>query len=293
MLLDNIEEIIWLQNEYKIPFLYEGACCASIPIIRNLEEYYDNDLLTSVGGIFNGSTNYILSKQQNEDINFEDALTEAQKNGFAELDPSLDISGADAKYKLALVILHSFGVLINPENILTYGIDQLSEFDIKYAKEKNSKIRFLASCTRNGDTIQANCMSAFVSEGDVLFNTENEYNAVILESAFSEQQLMIGKGAGDTPTGSAVLSDISALAYDYKYEYKKVKQNGNLYQDDNFLMKIYVSFGNDLRPDISSFESIEEQYYGEERCYIIGKIRQKDLKESSWSRYDGLSIIRY
>ena len=97
MLAEHLEEIYLLQQKYGKPVLYEGAVCGSIPILRNLEEYYDNDLISSIEGIFNGSTNYILTKVFDEKKSYEDALKQAQDLGFAESDPSLDVKGYDPK----------------------------------------------------------------------------------------------------------------------------------------------------------------------------------------------------
>ncbi len=111
MIAQNLPELIELQKGGN-SFLYEGSCCASIPIIRNLEEYYDNDLLKGVEGIFNGTSNFILSKIFDEQWSFEQALKYAQVLGCAESDPSSDIEGFDSKFKLCIILLHAFGVYI-------------------------------------------------------------------------------------------------------------------------------------------------------------------------------------
>ena len=128
MVADNMTELFELQKKHQVPLLYEGSCCASIPIIRNLEEYYDNDLLSAVEGIFNGSTNYILTKIFSENKSFSDALNEAQELGYAESDPSLDVEGYDAKYKLCIILTHAFGLFVEPESIFNYGIQNISDF---------------------------------------------------------------------------------------------------------------------------------------------------------------------
>src|SRR5690606_14837732 len=104
----------------------------SIPIIRNLEEYYDNELLHSVSGIFNGSSNYILSKIFNESLAYDTALRQAQELGFAETDPTLDVGGFDPKFKLAIVALHAYGLYVAPDTILNIGIDKLAASDIQF-----------------------------------------------------------------------------------------------------------------------------------------------------------------
>ncbi|MBC7758572.1 MAG: homoserine dehydrogenase, partial [Phormidesmis sp. FL-bin-119] len=114
MIAEHLEELVALQKEYGTSLLYEGAVCGSIPIIRNLEEYYDNELLHSISGIFNGSSNFILSKIANEGLEYNDALKQAQDLGFAETDPLLDVGGYDAKFKLLIAAAHAYGAFIKP-----------------------------------------------------------------------------------------------------------------------------------------------------------------------------------
>ena len=116
--------MIQLAKENKVSFLYEASVGGSIPIIRNLEEYYNNDSLSSVQGIVNGTTNYILT-QANYGVSYDDALAKAQELGFAELDPTLDVDGFDSKYKLTLLIKHAFGTSVNPGNLFNYGMIKL------------------------------------------------------------------------------------------------------------------------------------------------------------------------
>jgi len=224
MIANHFRELVEMQDKYKVSLLYEASACGSIPIIRNLEEYYDNELLLSLRGILNGTTNYILTKMHNECIDYDKALNEAKAKGFAESDPSLDIDGSDAKYKLCIITGHAYGLFLDPEEVFNYGIRTISKFDIQYAKEKGFKIKLVAYVGKTDDnTITSFVFPRFISNDKYLYNVDNEYNGVIAEAAFADKQFFSGKGAGGHPTGSAVLSDISANSYGYKYEYKKHK----------------------------------------------------------------------
>src|SRR3569833_2084737 len=130
MIALHLEELIELQHKYGTSLLYEGSVCGSIPIIRNLEEYYDNELLHSVSGIFNGSSNYILSKGFNEGLSYDMALQQAQDLGFAETDPTSDVGGFDAKYKLVIAAAHAYGVNVKPDDVFNIGIQNLSSHDL-------------------------------------------------------------------------------------------------------------------------------------------------------------------
>src|SRR5918993_4275996 len=225
MLAEHLEEIYRLQQQYDKPVLYEGSVCGSIPILRNLEEYYDNDLLTGIEGIFNGSTNYILTKVFEERSSYADALRQAQELGFGESDPSLDVKGFDPKFKLVIAIAHTFGVFVQPEQVINIGIDKISDLDLKFARENNYTIKLIARAFKDNGKVYGFVAPQFIENTNPLASVRNEFNAVQVKGAFAETQLFIGKGAGSYPTGSAVLSDISALAYDYAYEYKKHQQD--------------------------------------------------------------------
>ncbi len=291
MVADHMTELYDLQKKYNVPILYEGACCASIPIIRNLEEYYDNDLLSAVEGIFNGSTNYILTKVFAEQKSFGEALTEAQELGYAETDPTLDVGGFDAKYKLCIILNHAFGLFVNPDDVFNYGIQNISEFDIKIAREKGYKIKLVAKSRKIGNRVVAMVIPKFVNEKSELFKVENEYNGVIVEGAFSEHQFFIGKGAGGYPTGSAVLSDISALTYNYKYEYKKTKQVSNLELSSDIELTIYLRFDDPSLIDKDDFIKILEEYKALENQYIIGKINFSKLVSAKWLSSPKVNMI--
>ena len=293
MIAENLEELIQLQKENQAPLLYEASCCASIPIIRNLEEYYDHDLLSSVSGIVNGSTNYILSRMSQSEEDYDTALEQAKENGFAESDPTLDVKGIDACYKLCIILFHSFGLLANPAEVFTEGITSINSFDMDFARKNKSVIKLLATARKSEDKVAAFCIPAFVPEGTVLSQTSNEYNSVILETAFTEQQTLMGKGAGAWPTGSAVLSDISALTYDYKYEFKKFREENPLSLDHSHPLKVYVRYDEQNQPSLNDFIVIHERFSSGDYSYLIGDINLKTLKEAPWRTNENISVIYY
>lgn len=291
MIAEHLPELLKLEKEYQVPLLYEASVCASIPIIRNLEEYYDNDLLTSVSGIFNGSTNFILTKMIHEKLSYPVVLKEAQEKGFAESDPTLDVEGIDPKYKLCIILFHAFGLITKPESIFNFGISRISDFDLEFARQRNLTIKLIARCNKNNNEITGFCAPTFIEKENTLAHVNYEYNGVVLESAFSEKQLMIGKGAGDKPTGSAVLSDISALTYDYRYENKKyIHLNKQLQLVDTKIYKVYVRY-HDQFSGFDDFESIEEQYSSLSGNYFIGFICLHKLAHSLWIKDPNINVI--
>jgi homoserine dehydrogenase len=289
---EHLDELLSLQERTGSALLYEAAACASIPVIRNLEEYYDNDLLRGVAGIVNGSTNFILSRMIEGDLSFKDALLLAQQLGFAESDPSLDVDGIDAVNKLAILLLHSYGVITRPGDLLHSGIRHITRADIGYAEEKGCRIKLVARAVKlKNDRVNAFVLPQFINQSSLLHNVNNEYNGVTIRSGLADEQFFYGKGAGGFPTASAVLSDLSALRYNYRYEYrKKYREQIPALAADAFL-KVYVSF--DQQHDIPEtvFEWIEESHSGPGRSYIIGAIAQENLLKSDWWRQPGVSLI--
>ena len=292
LIAENFPELLRLQKENETPFLYEAAVCGSIPVIRNLEEYYDNDLLQGICGIVNGSTNFILTRIIDEGASYREALMQAQQQGFAETNPSLDVDGIDAANKLSILLAHAYGIITHPELLLYRGITQIRSEDAGFAEEKNYQIKLTAQARKlsNGG-VAAFVLPQFVTNESQLFYVKNEFNGVVIESALSDKQFLYGKGAGRYPTSSAVLSDISALRYDYKYEYKKLKSPVKNLLTDDFYLRVYVSFTSWSDIDRDDFEWLEEYYSNEKRQYLVGVIHFEKLRNAPWFEKDSVSII--
>jgi homoserine dehydrogenase len=292
MIAAHLPELLTLQKRHNVPLLYEAACCASIPVIRNLEEYYDNDLLNSIEGIINGSTNFILTRTAEQGIGYDEALRLAQERGFAESDPSLDVSGRDAANKLAILALHAFGTIIHPDEIFTVGIDRLGELEFRYAAEKGCKIRLIARASRNaeGGII---CLVApeFVRPGEWLYGVNDEFNGVITRNTFSDTQFFVGKGAGAFPTASAVLSDLSALTYDYRYEYKKAGAGRLGYVQQEIYLDVFCRHPRNAQGVAECFTEVKEQYAFAEAGFTTGSLSLSRLRELG--ELPGTSIVLF
>ncbi len=294
MIAEHFEELLALQEKYQTPFLYEASCCASMPIIRNLEEYYDNDLLQSIRGIINGSTNFILTKIFDEQLEFNAALLMAQQLGFAESNPKLDIGGFDAANKLAILLAHSFGVVAKTNEFIFNGIENISLNDAIVAKEKKYSIKLVANAQKlqNGK-LAAFLLPQFVAPTDDLYYVKNEFNALTTESTFADKHFFKGKGAGAFPTASAVLSDISALRYDYKYEYKKIHHHTDTVLTTDYYLKVFVSVDDINKLKKESFEWIEEWHNEFKFSWLTGVIHANKLFTTDWWKLDGVSLILY
>ena len=278
MLAHHIEELIELQARYNVALLYDASACGSIPVIRNLEEYYDNDLLTSVKGILNGSSNFILSKIFNEKMSYADALKLAQDLGFAESNPTLDIDGWDSLFKLIIITIHAFGLYVAPEEIFTYGISNMNDDDIRFANEKERRFKLVAHVEKIKDNkLIMSVMPQLISRNKYIYSVEDEFNGVVIKGLFYDKQFMFGRGAGGYPTGSAVLSDITACLYDYKYEYKKRNDSQLPTYTTDHSFRVYYRYSDYADLDLVKFESVSENYISDEYKYVVGKVSLREL----------------
>lgn len=290
LIAEHFEELIALAKANNVSFLYEAAVGGSIPIIRNLEEYYNNDSLSSVQGIVNGTTNYILT-QSNYGVAYDEALKKATELGFAEIDPTLDVDGFDSKFKLILLIKHAFGLIVEPKNVFNYGIRHLKPQDVRYAGEKGYRIKLFSRAEKLGDSVVGFVAPHFVKNDHFAYQVDNEFNAVVVEALFSDKQLFIGKGAGSYPTASAVLSDISALQFDYQYEYRKTDGNASSHFSDDFLLKVYV--GSEYIESINEipFYRVDEVFQSDDYNYQTGWVKFSEIKEFDLNQIPDLSLI--
>ena len=277
MLAHHIEELIELQARYNVALLYDASACGSIPVIRKLEEYYDNDLLTSVKGILNGSSNFILSKIFNEKMSYADALKLAQDLGFAESNPTLDIDGWDSLFKLIIITIHAFGLYVPPQEIFTFGISNMNDDDIRFANEKERRFKLVAHVEKVGSNLIMSVMPQLISRNKYIYSVEDEFNGVVIKGLFYDKQFMFGRGAGAYPTGSAVLSDITACLYDYKYEYKKRNDSQLPRYTTDHSFRVYYRYLDYADLDLIKFESVSENYISDDFKYVVGTVSLREL----------------
>jgi homoserine dehydrogenase len=225
-------------------------------------------------------------------LSFKDALILAQQMGFAESNPKLDVEGYDAVNKWTFLLTHAYGIVEPAENILFNGIQNIQAGDAVVAKEKNQQIKLVAQAKKlqNGK-VAAFVLPQFIKQEDHLSFVKNEYNGVVIESGFADKQFFYGKGAGSFPTASAVLSDISALRYQYKYEYKKLYHHTPHELSKDIYLRVYVSFDDLQLIPRDRFEWLEEWHAQEERKYLVGVVSFSELKENTWWKENNTSLI--
>ncbi len=195
---------------------FEAAVAGGIPIIKVVRESLVANRIISIYGIINGTSNYILTKMTEDGVDFSDALSEAQELGYAEADPTFDIEGTDSAHKLAILASLAFGIPLSYDKIHTEGITNLSSQDIEFARELGYKIKLLAIAKSVDGAVELRVHPTMVPENYLISNVDGVLNAVYVMGDAVGETLYYGRGAGDMPTGSAVVSDIVDLARDIK-----------------------------------------------------------------------------
>ena len=209
-------QLLALGRERGVGLQFEASVAGGIPIIGSLLHDLLANNLTAVYGIINGTTNYILTKMAREGLDFAPALKQAQDLGYAEADPSYDIQGTDAAYKLAILATLAFHTQVRPEEVYREGIERLASRDFRYAQELGYAIKLLAIAKAEGGAIQARVHPVFLPQDYPLAKVDGVFNAVQVEGDLVGPLLFQGQGAGALPTASAVVADIIHVARDIR-----------------------------------------------------------------------------
>jgi homoserine dehydrogenase len=191
---------------------FEASVGGGVPIIRTLREALAGDRQRAVYGIVNGTCNSILSMMTDSGAEFADALRQAQKDGLAEADPTLDIGGHDAAHKLCLLVTLAFGVLLEPPQVHTEGISQLTLADINYARELGYTIKLLAIAKDDNGAIEARVHPTMIAARHLLAGVAGAFNAIYIHGEALGSSMYFGQGAGQMPTATAVMADILEIA---------------------------------------------------------------------------------
>ncbi|AEH44500.1 homoserine dehydrogenase [Thermodesulfatator indicus DSM 15286] len=206
------QEIFKAAKEAGVDVAFEAAVGGGIPIIKTLKESLAGNRILSLTGIVNGTCNYILTRMTEENISFEEVLSQAQKAGYAEADPSLDIDGLDAAHKLVILTTLAYGTEVSIDDIYVEGIRNIEPTDIAFAKEFGFVTKLLAMCKETEEGLEVRVHPTLIPEKHVLASVRMAYNAFYIRGDAVGDVLLYGLGAGQLPTGSAVVSDIIDLA---------------------------------------------------------------------------------
>ena len=205
-------EFLSLAKEKGVDILYEASVGGGIPLIAPFKQDLLANEISAIYAIINGTTNYILTRMAFEGLDFSSALKQAQELGYAEADPTNDIEGIDAAYKLVILASLAFHVEVRPDDIYREGISRLSSRDFRYAKELGYEIKLLAIAKEQDGAIEVRVHPVFLPQDLLLAKVDGVYNAVQVEGDLVGRVLFYGQGAGPSPTSSAVIADVIDVA---------------------------------------------------------------------------------
>lgn len=210
----NAAELLSLAEKNDVALRYEASVGGGIPLILPFQHGLVANEIQGIYAIINGTTNYILSRMANEGIEYKAVLEQAQKLGYAEADPTNDIEGYDAAYKLAILASLAFQSQVRPEDVYSEGISKLNSRDFRYARELGFAIKLLAIAKRSDGQIEVRVHPVFIPEETFLAKVDGVYNAILVEGDLVGKVIFLGEGAGPSTTSSAVIADIIASARD-------------------------------------------------------------------------------
>jgi homoserine dehydrogenase len=276
------KEIFKAAEKAGVQVGFEASVAGGIPIIKIISEGLVANRIKSIYGIINGTTNYILSKMSDEDAGFSEVLKEAQKLGYAEADPTYDIEGIDSAHKLAILASLAYGTQFSLKDVYREGISWISSMDIEFARELGYKLKLLAITKETNGKIELRVHPTMVPEDFLISKVDGVFNAVYVEGDAVGSTLYYGRGAGDMPTGSAVVSDIADISCNIVNKtlgrnplFSRNEKGKNLLKMDDVRSRYFFRFSAIDKPGVlSRISGILGKYN-----ISIASVIQKDRRE--------------
>jgi len=283
LLSEKGEEIFGLVEKNKVYIGFEASVAGAIPIIKTLKESFIGNKVSKLLGILNGTTNFILSQMTNYSMEFKYALSIAQKNGYAEQNPYLDISGLDSAHKLSILAKFAFNKSISWKEIMVEGIEKVEKMDIDFAKEFGYRIKLLAISKKTNESLEMRVHPTLLPENHLLSLVENVYNGIYLEGDLIGKSLLYGEGAGGYAAASSVISDVIEIGiklYEKNYKFIKFLENEKLklLPPSEICTKYYFRFTAIDKPLVLAKIS---KILGENCISIASVIQKKENPEKS------------
>ncbi|MFN7065766.1 MAG: homoserine dehydrogenase [Aquificaceae bacterium] len=287
LLAEEAPELFQLAEERGLCIGFEASVGGGIPIVKAVREALAGNNIRAVYGILNGTTNYILTRMLQEDVDFDTALREAQEKGYAEVDPSLDIDGWDSAHKIAILSYIAFGSFFPFEDIHVEGIRSVDLLDIELGKELGYTLKLLAIAKRRDRELEVRVHPTFLPEEDPLAKVFHVFNAIMVEGDFVGKTMFYGRGAGSHPTASAVVSDLidiaKVIAFGSLCRQRLKWEEEGLSLTDNFYSRYYLRFDVPDKPGVlaSIAKVLAEEHISiasvlqkEKVCKLAGRERE-------------------
>lgn len=294
-------ELMQIAQEHHVNYLFEASCGGGIPIIRALNSSLTADEIDEITGILNGTTNYILTKMAKDGEELDEALKEAQNNGFAERNPEADIEGYDACRKIAILSSLAYGCDVRWQDVYTEGITKITATDIKYAQAIGCSVKLLATSCKVNNRFYAMVSPALINSDNPLYSVRGVYNAVFVHGNVLGDAMFYGSGAGKLPTASAVVADVVDCAKHPKenvmnrWSSKKL----DLIDLSEVRSRFFVRVSGSLAGDISNvqevfgkIEPISIPGVGNEFGFVTEEMSEHEYKEKAAKTDNIISMIR-
>ncbi len=294
-------ELLKIAKENNLNFLFEASVGGGIPIIRPLNQSLTADEIVEITGILNGTTNYILSKMSEEGLGFEEALSDAQRLGYAERNPAADVEGHDACRKIAILSSLAYGMQVDYEDIYTEGITKVTDIDFRYAKELGAKIKLFASSIRDNDRVYAMVAPVMIKSSHPLYSVNDVFNGIFVRGNVIGDVMFYGSGAGKLPTASAVVADIVDAAKHFGkniwtiWSSKKLELTDVNQVKHRFFIRVKGKSSEVIDQVGRLFgvvEAVKAEGVSDEYAFITDSITEESLKEAVGVMDGVLNIIR-
>lgn len=294
-------ELNQVAKSHQVSLFYEASVAGGIPILRTMTNNYLADEITNVLGIVNGTTNYMLTKMLTEGLSYDEALQKAQELGFAESNPTNDVDGIDAAYKMVILSQFAYGMDVKMSDLSIEGIRQVSAEDVAFAKKAGYEIKLIGRTRKIQDAIEVSVGPTLVSVNHPLASIKNEYNGVYLESTGINQSMFYGPGAGALPTATSVVSDLLAIAINRKNQqpaslFNNYHRPTKLLHDsqivDRYYLYIQTNQINEIVAIISEYKLVYQQQSDEKYQVILDDIAKDKLQQLIHKLSDYATMIR-
>ena len=289
-------ELLRLARENRCNYFFEASVGGGIPIIRPINDCLTAERIVEVSGILNGTTNYILTKMEQEGMLFEEALGQAQALGYAERNPEADVEGYDACRKIAILSSLAYGKEVNYEEVYTEGITKITAEDIKYATSMGTAIKLLATSRKVGDQYYAMVSPVMIDAKNPLYSVNGVFNAIFIHGNVLGDAMFYGSGAGKLPTASAVVADVVDCA---KNKGRNImmswsEEKLDLLQIDDVKSRFFVRVSghaaerqSEIEELFGKVEIVAVPSLSEEFAFITGEITEQEYREKA-EKLDGI-----
>ena len=286
-------ELIEIARERSINFLFEASVGGGIPVIRQLMRSVTADEVEEVAGILNGTTNYMMTRMREDGISFDEALADAQANGFAERNPAADIEGFDACRKIAILTSLAYGQQVDYQEIYTEGITKISDVDVAYAKAMKRGIKLIARSYQKDGKVYAMVSPMMIRKKNPLYPVSGVFNAIMVRGNMLGEIMFYGKGAGKLPTASAVVSDVIDAA---KHRFVNIPilwstEKLTLGEKDNmesrFFVRVAVADADKAKVTFDIHKTVELPEQTQEFAFVTKSMTEKAFADAC----EDLSVI--